>query len=107
MYKRQAFGPELRGADPVLRPSQFADLQSNAPLALAKRLGMPPREVGARLADALLAAPQATQVCATVQVSGPGFVNLTLADSWISAQVAQLAADPRLGVCLLYTSRCV
>jgi arginyl-tRNA synthetase len=33
-----AFGedyPELRHADPVLRPSQFADLQANAPLALA------------------------------------------------------------------------
>jgi arginyl-tRNA synthetase len=33
-----AFGseyPELRDADPVLRPSQFADLQANAPLALA------------------------------------------------------------------------
>ncbi len=95
-----AFGPELRGADPVLRPSQFADLQSNAPLALAKRLGMPPRDVGTRLADALLADAQARQVCATVQVSGPGFVNLTLADSWIGSQVAQVAADPRLGVAL-------
>ena len=41
-----AFGgdhPELADADPVLRPSQFADVQANAALALAKRLGLPPR----------------------------------------------------------------
>ena len=47
-----AFGdehPELRDADPVLRPSQFADLQANAPLALAKKVGMPPRDVAAKV----------------------------------------------------------
>ena len=40
-----ALGPEYAGADPVLRPSQFADVQANAALALAKRAGRPPREV--------------------------------------------------------------
>ncbi|MFZ1287287.1 MAG: arginine--tRNA ligase [Candidatus Phosphoribacter sp.] len=89
-----AFGDEHRGADPVLRSSQFADLQSNAALALAKRLGMPPREVATRLVQAL----DVTGVCERVEISGPGFVNLTLADSWIAAMVQQVAEDPRLGV---------
>lgn len=90
----EAFGPELRDADPVLRPSQFADLQSNAALALAKRLGMAPREVAQRIVEHL----QVDGVCASVEVSGPGFVNLTLADGWIGSTVSASAADPRHGV---------
>ena len=37
----------------MLRPSQFADVQVNAALALAKKVGMPPREVAARIVAAL------------------------------------------------------
>jgi arginyl-tRNA synthetase len=90
----QAFGPELRGSDPVLRPSQYADVQVNAALALAKRLGLPPREVAARVVEHL----DVGGICDGVEVSGPGFVNLTLRDDWIGAQATRLAGDPRLGV---------
>ncbi len=89
-----AFGPELRGTDPVLRPSQHADIQVNAALALAKRLGMPPREVAARVVEHL----DVDAICSAVEVSGPGFVNLTLDDRWIEQQVDAVRADPRLGV---------
>ena len=89
-----AFGDEHRGADPVLRPSQFADLQANFALPLAKRLGMPPREVASRV----LAQLDLAGVCSGVEVSGPGFVNLTVSDTWIAAQVQAMSSDPRLGV---------
>ena len=89
-----AFGAEHRGADPVLRPSQFADLQSNAALPLAKRLGMPPRDVAQRIVEHL----QVDGVCDAVEISGPGFINLTLAADWLGSTVAAVAADPRLGV---------
>ena len=36
-------GPEFSGADPLIRPSSFADFQSNIALQLSKRLGRPPR----------------------------------------------------------------
>jgi arginyl-tRNA synthetase len=39
-----AFGPGEAATDPLIRPSQFADFQSNAALPLAKRLGRPPRD---------------------------------------------------------------
>jgi arginyl-tRNA synthetase len=87
-------GPEYAGADPLIRPSQFADFQSNAALPLAKRLGRPPREIGAAIAARLADAP----AVAAVEVSGPGFVNLTLADEWIAARAASQLADVRLGV---------
>ncbi len=89
-----AFGPEHTDDDPVIRPSQFADYQSNVALPLGKRLGRPPREVAAELARHL----DVTDVCLPPEVSGPGFINLTLRDEWIAAQATGLLTDQRLGV---------
>ncbi|MCH8613999.1 arginine--tRNA ligase [Arsenicicoccus dermatophilus] len=89
-----AFGEDVRGADPVLRPSQFADVQVNAAMALAKRLGQKPRDVAQAIVDHL-----ATDgPVASAEVAGPGFVNITFADSWIAEQAQAAQADPRLGV---------
>ncbi|MBQ1081140.1 arginine--tRNA ligase [Nocardiopsis sp. B62] len=89
-----AFGPEFADTDPVVRPSQFADYQANAALALAKRLGRKPREVSAAIMEHL----DVTDVCRDVEVSGPGFINLTLREDWIADQTRQLLDDPRVGV---------
>ncbi|WP_017556153.1 arginine--tRNA ligase [Nocardiopsis baichengensis] len=89
-----AFGPEYADADPVIRPSQFADFQANAALALAKRLGRKPREVAAQIVEHL----DSDDLCREVEISGPGFVNLTLRDDWIAAQARALLDDARLGV---------
>jgi arginyl-tRNA synthetase len=89
-----AFGPDYADADPVIRPSQFADYQSNAALPLAKRLNRPPRDVAADLASHL----GDSEVIEKPEVSGPGFINLTLRDDWIAAQAAGQLDDPRLGV---------
>ena len=88
------FGPDYAGADPVIRPSAFADYQANAALALGRQLGLPPRLVAERLAGHLAGASQ----LAKVEVSGPGFINLTLGDNWIAEQADARLADPRLGV---------
>jgi arginyl-tRNA synthetase len=89
-----AFGPEHAGDDPVIRPSQFADYQSNVALPLGKRLGRPPREVAAELTRHL----DVADVAAEPRVSGPGFVNFTLRDDWIAGQASDQLADQRLGV---------
>jgi arginyl-tRNA synthetase len=88
-----AFGAEYADADPVIRPSSFADFQSNAALPLAKRLGRPPREIAAEIIGQL----DLTGVAEPPQVSGPGFINLTLTPEWIAAQASSELADPRLG----------
>jgi arginyl-tRNA synthetase len=90
-------GEQYANADPVIRPSQFADFQSNAALPLAKALGRPPREIAAAVA-ARLDALDATGAIATAEVSGPGFINITLRDEWIAAQASGQLADARLGV---------
>jgi arginyl-tRNA synthetase len=88
--------PELAGADPVVRRSEHADFQSNAALALAKRARTRPVEVAGAVSEVLRAATS-TPV-AEVTVSGPGFLNLTLADSALWHQVAARLASDRLGV---------
>ncbi|MEO3792755.1 arginine--tRNA ligase [Nonomuraea sp. B10E15] len=87
-----AFGPEHADADPLIRPSQFADFQANVAMSLAKRLRRAPREVAEAIKSALSDFP------GTVDVSGPGFLNITLDDSWIESEAQRVLADPRLGV---------
>jgi len=89
-----SFGPGYGDADPLIRPSSFADFQANAALPLGKRLGRAPREVAAELAGRL----DVADMCAAPEVSGPGFINFTLRDDWIAAQASQLLGDSRLGL---------
>ena len=89
-----AFDTVSTGADPVLRVSDRADFQANGALALAKQVGRPPRQV----AEEVVAAASLGDICAEVEVSGPGFINLTLSEVFVAGQVADLSADPRLGV---------
>jgi arginyl-tRNA synthetase len=89
-----AYGAGYRDADPLIRSSSFADFQANVALPLGKRLGRPPREVAQELASQL----DVADMCESLEVSGPGFINLTLRDDWIAAQSSALLADDQLGV---------
>ena len=89
-----AFDTVVPGADPVLRPSDRADFQANGALPLAKQVGRPPRQV----AEEVLAAASLHDICSEVEVSGPGFINLTLSDAFVAGQLVALSGDPRLGV---------
>jgi arginyl-tRNA synthetase len=82
-----------REVDPVVRASDHADAQANGALALAKELGRKPREV----AEAVVAAANLGGV-ATLEIAGPGFINVTFSPAFIAAEAARAAADERLGV---------
>jgi arginyl-tRNA synthetase len=90
----EELGAEYAGVDPLIRASGFADFQSNAALALSKPLGRSPRDIAAPVADRLTA----SGAVARAEVSGAGFINITLADDWIADQASALLDDPRLGV---------
>jgi arginyl-tRNA synthetase len=79
--------------DPAVRRSQHADFQSGAALPLARELGRAPRDIAADV----LAAADLTGV-ATGEISGPGFLNLRLDDTFVTTAANDVAADPRLGV---------
>ena len=86
---------ELATGDPLVRRSDRADYQSNAALGLAKKAGLAPRELAGSLLDGF-AALDGTEF--VVELSGPGFLNITLADSVLWHVVAARLADARLGV---------
>ena len=91
---RAAFGDAYAGADPLIRPSQFADFQANVALSLGKRLGQPPRGVAEEIVRNL----DVATVAEPPEVSGPGFINFSLRSEWVAAQTSALLPDPRLGV---------
>jgi arginyl-tRNA synthetase len=80
--------------DPAVRRSQHADFQSDAALGLARTLKDNPRAI----AERVVAAADLAAVCTTVQISGPGFINLTVADTLLGELLADATADERLGV---------
>ncbi|GGY66302.1 arginine--tRNA ligase [Streptomyces xanthochromogenes] len=86
--------PEAGSTDPLLRRSDRADFQANGILALAKKLKGNPRELATKVTDAL----DAPDLLKDVEVSGPGFLNITLTDRAIIETLAARAADDRLGV---------
>ncbi|HEY4005891.1 MAG TPA: arginine--tRNA ligase [Pseudonocardia sp.] len=92
---RQVLPAELADADPLVRRSDRADFQANAAMSLAKRLGSKPRELAESIASALR---EQTGGRMGVELAGPGFLNLTVADDAVWAQVAARLADDRLGV---------
>lgn len=87
--------PEAGAADPLLRRSDRADFQANGMLALAKKLKGNPRELAAKVVDGI----EAPELIKEIEVSGPGFLNITVADEAIVRTLAERAADgDRLGV---------
>ncbi|MCY1141927.1 arginine--tRNA ligase [Actinoplanes sp. Pm04-4] len=76
-------------AEPVVRASQHADFQSGAALALARKLGRSPREIAAEVA-----AQADLTGLAAVEISGPGFLNLTVDDDVLVALLAEPDTPP-------------
>ncbi|MFI9153543.1 arginine--tRNA ligase [Streptomyces sp. NPDC053367] len=82
-------------ADPLLRRSDRADFQANGILALAKKNKANPRE----LATEVVARVESGELVKDIEVSGPGFLNITLSDRAITDNLAARYADgDRLGV---------
>ncbi|MFF5506013.1 arginine--tRNA ligase [Streptomyces roseolus] len=86
--------PEAGSADPLLRRSDRADFQANGILALAKQLKGNPRELATKVVESI----PANDVLKEIEVSGPGFLNITVSDTAIVETLAARAADARLGV---------
>ncbi|MEU6555747.1 arginine--tRNA ligase [Streptomyces sp. NPDC046915] len=88
--------PEAAGADPLLRRSDRADFQANGILALAKKAKANPRELATQVVSQLVTG----DVIEDIEVSGPGFLNIRIADKAITRNLAARYADDsgRLGV---------
>ncbi|WP_449352471.1 arginine--tRNA ligase [Streptomyces shaanxiensis] len=82
-------------ADPLLRRSDRADFQANGILALAKKAKANPRDLATQVVAQLVTG----ELIKDVEVSGPGFLNVTLTDRAITENLAARYEDgDRLGV---------
>ncbi|MDA5281578.1 MULTISPECIES: arginine--tRNA ligase [unclassified Streptomyces] len=88
--------PEAGATDPLLRRSDRADFQANGILALAKKAKANPRELATTVVEAIATG----DLIREIEVSGPGFLNITITDRAIIETLAARAADDRLGVAL-------
>ncbi|MCY0947545.1 arginine--tRNA ligase [Streptomyces antarcticus] len=86
--------PEAGAADPLLRRSDRADYQANGILALAKKAKANPRELATTVVEAI----PTGDLIQEIEVSGPGFLNITITDRAIIETLAARALDDRLGV---------
>ncbi len=80
----------------MIRPAQdprFGDYQANMAMPLAKPLKQPPREVAARLVEAL----DVADLCEPPEIAGPGFINLRLRADRMIELASRARVDERLG----------
>ncbi|EIV8074048.1 arginine--tRNA ligase [Salmonella enterica subsp. enterica serovar Typhimurium] len=83
--------------EPQVRQSakvQFGDYQANGMMAVAKKLGMAPRQ----LAEQVLTHLDLSGIASKVEIAGHGFINIFLEPAFLAEQVQQALASDRLGV---------
>lgn len=92
---RAAGLPDAGEVTPATDP-RFGDYQSNAALILAKQRSEKPRAVAQKIIDAFAAC----DLCETPTIAGPGFINFTLEPKALAQKTAALLSDDRLGLAL-------
>jgi arginyl-tRNA synthetase len=91
----EAAAAELRNGEPTARPTLerpkqagFGDYSTNAAMLLAPALKAPPREIAERLGQTLR--ERLGERVERIEVAGPGFLNVFLADGWHTAAAAHM-----------------
>ncbi|HBV6167525.1 TPA: arginine--tRNA ligase [Klebsiella aerogenes] len=83
--------------EPQVRQSakvQFGDYQANGVMAVAKKLGMAPRQ----LAEQVLSHLDLNGIANKVEIAGPGFINIFLDPAFLTDNVNLALQSERLGV---------
>lgn len=72
--------------------AQFGHYQSNCALRLSKELKEKPRSIAEKIVEAM-----DHSICSKVEIAGPGFINLTLSNDFLSQELQAQRNDPLLG----------
>ncbi|MBA2338501.1 MAG: arginine--tRNA ligase, partial [Acidimicrobiia bacterium] len=82
------------GEASVAQRPELADYQCNGALAAARSAGRAPAD----LAAAVVAGVDWGDVIDTIEVAGPGFINIRVGGAHLAAAIAEMARDERLGI---------
>lgn len=91
----------LEGVLEVTRSTQekFGHYQCNSAMRLTKALRQNPRAIAEKIIGGLeLENASGTPMIAETSIAGPGFINITLDQSYLSQRVQEIIHDDRLGV---------
>ncbi|MEM1244288.1 MAG: arginine--tRNA ligase [Pseudomonadota bacterium] len=73
---------------------EYGDYQANFAMKLAKQLQKKPQEIAQQVIEKL----KENDLFAKLEVSGPGFINIKIANKFLAQQLNQIAQDDRLGI---------
>lgn len=82
---------------PIVAPSKkagFGDYQANGAMGAAKVMKTNPRALAASIVENL----DLDGIAATIDIAGPGFINIHLCPKWLATQLAHAQLDDRLGI---------
>lgn len=96
----EAAFPELSG-DAVFRPEvtqstqeRFGHYQFNSAMRLAKELKLPPRKIAEMIAEKV----DCAALIDSLEIAGPGFINITLSMEYITRSIRRVSRDRHLAV---------
>jgi len=85
-------------APAIVKPTQdskFGDYQANGIMSLAKKLKQNPRQLAQEIVNQL----DVSDMCASPEIAGPGFINFHLKADWLAQSLTESLKDQdRLGV---------
>ncbi|NVK24633.1 MAG: arginine--tRNA ligase [Gammaproteobacteria bacterium] len=89
-------GVEQNAPAPLARSSrpEFGEYQFNGAMALAKMLKSNPRQIATQIVELV----NLDDVAESLDIAGPGFINVKLKPEWLSEQVAASLTSESLGV---------
>lgn len=93
VFAEQGLDPSLGLVVPSSHPER-SQFQCNGAMAAARTAGRSPQEIAEEVKRRLDEFPQFERI----MVAGPGFINLTLDDEFLAAEIELLLSDSRFGV---------
>jgi arginyl-tRNA synthetase len=76
----------------------FGHYQCNSAMRLSKLMRKNPREIARQILEAI--PTDIIDICASIEVAGSGFLNITLSSSFLSREIEKVLKDPFLGASL-------
>lgn len=76
------------------KQAQFGDYQANGILGAAKQLKTNPRALAQQVVEKL----DISDIASKIEIAGPGFINIFLAESWLAGNLNEQLTSERCGV---------
>lgn len=92
-FEAQGLSPDF-GIVRVSDRPELCQFQCNGAMPAAKQAGKPPRDIAQAIADQL----KNEAIFETIEIAGPGFINLHITDAALAAHITATAGDQNFGI---------